>query len=455
MAIVCADSTPNVPVRLIREVFDRDFPDREALSKSSGWSLDDIATIDLYENSDDVYCFPIEAQFASVVPPAFAPIPVLARRHLRAGRAVPAADHGAPTMTSRAMLASLVRSDVAGIVWPPLSSGASASLAALLLHLDATQWMAPAQLAVEQHRQLVVLAEHVARQSPYFRRMLVGAHMHPRDLATPEGLRQLPLLRRRDLQSAGRELYCTNVPASHLPVEETHTSGSTGEPVVVMRTAVDQLFWAALTIRDHLWHERDFSRGFSAIRATIQAYSRVASWGPPVSLLFATGPSQRIPITTSVEQQLDWLREFTPDNLMIYPASLEALARHCQQQHAGLPGLNHIRTIGETLPPAVRALAQEVLGAKVEDLYSSQEMGIIAIECPSGLYHVMAEAVIVEVLDEAGGPCKDGEIGRVVVTALHNFATPLIRYEMRRLCGGRRSLSVWPGAADPATDPRP
>ena len=38
---------------------------------------------------------------------------------------------------------------------------------------------------------------------------------------------------------------------------------------------------------------------------------------------------------------------------------------------------------------------------------------------------------MVEVLDDAGEPCAPGEVGRVVVTDLHNFATPLIRYELR------------------------
>jgi phenylacetate-CoA ligase len=129
-----------------------------------------------------------------------------------------------------------------------------------------------------------------------------------------------------------------------------------------------------------------------------------------------------------------------------------------------LPGLRHIRTIGETLPSTVRELASDVFGAKVEDVYSSQEMGVIAIECPSsGLYHVMGEALIVEVLDEAGRPCKDGEVGRVVITALHNFATPLIRYDigdyaevagpcpcgrglptLRRILGRERNLIVMP-----------
>jgi len=42
----------------------------------------------------------------------------------------------------------------------------------------------------------------------------------------------------------------------------------------------------------------------------------------------------------------------------------------------------------------------------------------------------MSEGLIVEVLDEQGNPCRPGQIGRVVVTDLHNFATPLIRYDL-------------------------
>jgi phenylacetate-CoA ligase len=38
---------------------------------------------------------------------------------------------------------------------------------------------------------------------------------------------------------------------------------------------------------------------------------------------------------------------------------------------------------------------------------------------------------MVEVLNEAGEPCGPGEVGRVVLTSLHNFAMPLIRYANR------------------------
>ncbi|MEE8213348.1 MAG: phenylacetate--CoA ligase family protein, partial [Alphaproteobacteria bacterium] len=45
-------------------------------------------------------------------------------------------------------------------------------------------------------------------------------------------------------------------------------------------------------------------------------------------------------------------------------------------------------------------------------------------------YHVQSENVLVEILDKDGKPCPPGEVGRLVVTDFHNFATPLIRYEI-------------------------
>ena len=45
------------------------------------------------------------------------------------------------------------------------------------------------------------------------------------------------------------------------------------------------------------------------------------------------------------------------------------------------------------------------------------------------MYHIMSESLLVEVLDEHGNPCLPGQVGRVVITDLHNFATPLIRYD--------------------------
>jgi phenylacetate-CoA ligase len=67
----------------------------------------------------------------------------------------------------------------------------------------------------------------------------------------------------------------------------------------------------------------------------------------------------------------------------------------------------------------------------VHDLYSSQELGMMALECPDHPhYHVQSENVLIEVLDDDGRPCEPGRVGRLVATDLHNFAQPMIRYEM-------------------------
>ena len=48
------------------------------------------------------------------------------------------------------------------------------------------------------------------------------------------------------------------------------------------------------------------------------------------------------------------------------------------------------------------------------------------MKCPEcNNFHVM-EGVIVEILNDNNQPCQTGEIGRLVITDLHNFATPLI-----------------------------
>jgi len=90
------------------------------------------------------------------------------------------------------------------------------------------------------------------------------------------------------------------------------------------------------------------------------------------------------------------------------------------------------------------------LGVSISDTYSSEEVGVIAIQCPhSGLYHTMAKNLIVEVVSPDNRACNVGEIGRVFVTDLQNFASPIIRYEIGDFaqlgppCGCGRALPTF------------
>ncbi|HMK67700.1 MAG TPA: AMP-binding protein, partial [Stellaceae bacterium] len=305
------------------------------------------------------------------------------------------------------------------------------ALASLVEGLMASQWQPLPRLEAHQRERLHRLAEYAARHSALIRQRLTEAALTPAEMATPEGLTRMPLLRRRDLQLAAAQLYCAEVPPEHGPVHDLRTSGSTGEPVTVRRTVLTDLHWNALTMRDHLWHEIEFGGRFSAVRPTMTKHMRLPNWGPPTSLLFRTGAAEAIPVSAETRQQAEWLLEFSPQVLLSFPSVAEAIAGHLREGGRRLPELRRVKSIGETLSPRLREAIATGLGAPVVDIYSSHEVGIIAVQCPqSSLYHVMAENLIVEVLNAEGGPCAEGEAGRIAITDLHNYATPILRYEI-------------------------
>jgi phenylacetate-coenzyme A ligase PaaK-like adenylate-forming protein len=64
--------------------------------------------------------------------------------------------------------------------------------------------------------------------------------------------------------------------------------------------------------------------------------------------------------------------------------------------------------------------------------YSSEEVGMIGSECEKfpGNYHVATSNVIIEVSKDDRINLGDKQLGRVLVTHLHSYATPFIRYDV-------------------------
>jgi phenylacetate-CoA ligase len=99
------------------------------------------------------------------------------------------------------------------------------------------------------------------------------------------------------------------------------------------------------------------------------------------------------------------------------------------------PAVEKLLTFAETVSPEFRKRARSVLGARVVDRYSCEETGPLAFQCPQSddHYHIASTNVFLEVLDENGNPSPPGMPGRVIVTGLHNYASPAVRYELRDL----------------------
>lgn len=332
-----------------------------------------------------------------------------------------------------------LRSAAAGIVWPFLPAGRVADImAALLRQFEDSQWWPADRLLTAQLGQLKQLLAYAATQVPFYRERLPDAGELPEGGLTPALWSSLPILRRHEVQAAGEALRAQRLPGGHGRTDVVRTSGSTGMPISVTKSALSNLFWHACLVRDHRWHGRDFAGRFAAIRAMDDGVGlypngiRNSSWGRMTALVHPTGPAFGLSIRASTGEQAEWLSRVRPNYLLSYPSSLAALARHCAAHDIGLPGLRGLLSFGEVCGDDTRAICRDVWKLEIADSYSTQEVGYIALQCPdhAGHYHVMGEDVLVEVLDDEGRACRPGEVGRVVVTPLHNFAMPLIRYEI-------------------------
>lgn len=346
---------------------------------------------------------------------------------------------------------------------------AGANILALLLQLEESQWWSQEKLLGKQLAQFGLLADHAYCHSPFFRARFDQSGLDTGQPWSAASYASIPLLTRAELMQQAEQIYCRELPREHGAAHKVQTSGSTGQMITVLRTEVTQLFWLALAMREHLWHQRDFFATLAVIKAftpTLDDPAEAAriGWGHPANLLFDTGPSYSQPLSMDVAQQAAWLARIDPHYLLTYPSNLSALLDRFESGDTLPPSLRQVRTIGETLHPGLRERCQRLGGIGIVDMYSSQEVGLIALQCPvSGLYHAQSESLLIEVLNDDGQACKPGEVGRIVITDLHNFATPIIRYEIRdyaevgpacpcgrglltlsRIMGRRRNMVVFP-----------
>ena len=328
-----------------------------------------------------------------------------------------------------------VRSSVPGMIWPAVPTPAGAVQLALQFQLEQTQWWQPEQLRRQQLRQLEPLLRHAHDTVPHYQERLGAAGYRPGTDLDEAGFAALPRLTRAEVHAQGDALHSRAMPAAHAPVARGQTSGSTGTPVTFLTTRVTQQFWQAFNLRDHIWHQRDLKLKLATLRpdrGSRDDHGRSAAhWAPLLDELFGTGSSSLLHSANVLDRQIEWLIEQDPGYVLTLATNLLELAREMRRRGISLPRLREARTYGDALSPEARAECAAALGVKLVDMYTSQESGYLALQCPeTDHYHVQSEGVIVEVLDEGGRPCAAGQAGKVVVTTLHNYAMPLIRYEI-------------------------
>lgn len=297
--------------------------------------------------------------------------------------------------------------------------------------------LAPAEAAALQGQLLRRLLGHAHARSPFWRARLEGAGV---DLAGPVGLAalgRLPVLTRGELQD---HFEAMRAPGPGLgAIATASTSGSTGRPVRVEygeAARMDMLF--AMARRWDAWHGRDVTRRLAVI-ADVEDGTR-AGWRPDLVAEGRVGEAVSRNMMASTAGELwDWLAGQEAAYLTATVSIVRALAEEALADLASTKGaerrvrLAQVMTYGEVVTDETRRRVAEAFGgARVASIYGCQEASWMALECPvhEGRLHVMGASCIVEVVRPDGAACAAGEAGRVLVTALHSHAMPLVRYEV-------------------------
>lgn len=134
-----------------------------------------------------------------------------------------------------------------------------------------------------------------------------------------------------------------------------------------------------------------------------------------------------------LEQMKQAILEKAPRIVFGYSSTLVELARYIRR--TGIPAsgfsLKSVLTGGEGLSYEHRQLLESVFGCTVYRRYSDMEMGILAQDEGNGSEYVLNwGSYYFECLKaDADEPVFPGEVGRIVVTDLFNYAFPMIRYD--------------------------
>lgn len=127
-------------------------------------------------------------------------------------------------------------------------------------------------------------------------------------------------------------------------------------------------------------------------------------------------------------------REKQPVGLLAYSSTFEALSTccHAYPKDAFKHKVKTIITMSETLPDGSRELLEQFFACNVVSRYSNMENGMLGLQIKSNanFYLLNEVSFFIEILKmDTDEPADEGDLGRIVVTDLYNFAQPIIRYD--------------------------
>lgn len=331
---------------------------------------------------------------------------------------------------------------LAKVLFPTFEAVRGRPTLGLLQYLHTTERWSIDQLRDLQLGFLRRLLRHAYLHTGYYREVMDRVDLLPEDITSVDDLTKLPLLDRNTVRESA-DSRLANAPP-YVAITKKSSGTSTGVSTEVKYNHESR-------------HWRDASRwrgyGWSGYRMGQRAF-HYWGFGPPVTSWFKRTkanldhavkrdlyvdctPRGDEALTAAVKQ----LRSYQPQVIVAYAAGAAALARFVNRKN--LRTWKDIPVIvgAERLWPEDRVEIARAFGPAFET-YGAREVQLMGAECEmhDGL-HVSMEMLIVEIVvrekDGSTRAARPGESGEVVVTDLHNLASPMIRYVIGDLATAR------------------
>jgi phenylacetate-coenzyme A ligase PaaK-like adenylate-forming protein len=284
-----------------------------------------------------------------------------------------------------------------------------------------------------QKKQLSNLINHAYVRSSYWRQRI------PSGLGRQDILQTMPILTRKDVVRQVENEGALLVDEKQGAVSSYKTTGSTGTPLKVFvcrqnqyynsLRSLAQIFLDNLSLDENRVHIDAVLRSEDLKKSTL--ISSEPHWAGPLSRIYRNGSSKKLGFNKNVEGLVKELSKDSVGYLVCRSRILEELLAY------GGPDL--IKKLGVKVwihlsdyrsREAVEQLKQ--IGIPSLSNYSAGELGPMAFECRmnEGYYHVAHTNVIVECDDKLTTTIDGVAVGRLLITHLHSYATPLIRYDI-------------------------
>jgi phenylacetate-CoA ligase len=276
--------------------------------------------------------------------------------------------------------------------------------------------------------------KHAYDNVQHYRKKFDAAGVRPEDCRSLADLAKFPFTTKTDL----RDTYPFGMFA--VPGEQVvrihASSGTTGKPTVVGYTAKDIDMWSHLMAR---------SMRAAGARPGDKVHNAYG-YGLFTGGLGAHYGAERLGLTViplgggMTERQVQLIRDFKPEIIMVTPSYMLAIADEMERQ--GMDPRSCSLRVGifgaEPWTNELRSSIEKRLPLEALDLYGLSEVigpGVAAecAETKDGLT-IWEDHFYPEIVDpETGAPVPDGEKGELVFTSLTKEALPVIRYRTRDL----------------------